>query len=392
LQPNGLRQGRGIIKMASVSRRQVLLGGGLALGSGLIPGVNLISSALGEEIPRPDYTVRVCYNENPWGPSRVALQAMADSFKYSNLYGGADRRSMLALVGRLNNIPADHISMGTGSGEILRTAGLLASMQDGSVVCADPTYHDLIRYAGNTGSEIIRVAVDENFHTDLNAMYKAIRRDTKCVYLVNPNNPIPSIIEKNELRDFVLEVSKKRMVFVDEAYFEFVDNPDYSTMMDLVRDGHKNIVVSRTASKIHGMAGLRVGFGFAHPELAKEINTRKTGAMSVLSMNAAYAAYQNNEFQNFTIRKNKESLAIIEAMHEELGHRYVKSNTNFSFFETGHDVEEVNDAFLREGIIVGRAFPPMTKWLRVSMAKPHEMEYFVQTYKKLYGSKKGAMN
>jgi histidinol-phosphate aminotransferase len=371
--------------MANLSRRQVLLGGGLALGSGLIPGVNLLRSAYAEEIPRPDYMVRVCYNENPWGPSRVSLQAMADSFKYANLYGGADRESMLNLIGGLNNVPADHISMGTGSGEILRTAGLLASMQDGSVVCADPTYHDLVRYAGNTGSEIIRVPVDENFKTDLNAMYKAIRRDTKCVYLVNPNNPIPSIIEKNELRDFVLEVAKDRMVFIDEAYYEFVDNPDYETMMGLVRDGHKNIVVSRTASKIHGMAGLRVGFGFAHPELTREINTRKTGAMSVLSLNAAYAAYQNDEFQKFTLRKNKESLAIVEAMHEELGHRYVKSNANFSFFETGHDVQEVYDAFLKEGIIVGRAFPPMTKWLRISMAKPHEMKYFVQTYKKLYG-------
>jgi histidinol-phosphate aminotransferase len=258
-------------------------------------------------------------------------------------------------------------------------------MQNGSVVCADPTYHDLIRYAGNTGSEIIRVPLDENFNSDLNAMYQAIRRDTRCVYLVNPNNPVPSIIEKNALRDFVLEVSKDRMVFVDEAYHEFVDNPEYETMMDLVRDGHRNIVVSRTASKIHGMAGLRVGFGFAHPELTREINKRKTGAMSILSLNAAYAAYQNDDFQIFTIQKNRESLAVIEAMHEELGHRYVKSNANFSFFETGHEVQEVHDAFLREGIIVGRAFPPMTKWLRISMAKPDEMRYVVQTYKKLYG-------
>ncbi|NGX45608.1 MAG: hypothetical protein K940chlam2_00764, partial [Chlamydiae bacterium] len=202
---------------------------------------------------------------------------------------------------------------------------------------------------------------------------KAIRTDTTCVYLVNPNNPIPSIIEKNALREFVLEISQDRMVFVDEAYFEFVDNSDYATMMGLVRDGHKNIVVARTASKIHGLAGLRIGFGFAHPGLISEIKIRKTGDVNALGVEAAYASYQDQEFQDFTLRKNKESLAIVEGMHEELGHRYVKSNANFSFFETGRNVNKVRAAFLNEGIMVGRPFPPMLDWLRVSMAKPEEI-------------------
>lgn len=369
--------------MAGISRRQILLGGGALLGSGMVPGFSLVGSAFGSDIPRPDYMIRAGTNENPWGPSRVAIQAINRSLHMSNKYGG-DRRRLISLVAGINNVPSDHVAVGTGSGEILKVAALIATLDRGSIVCADPTYHDLVRYAGRVGSDIIRVPVDEGLGTDLDAMRKAIRSDTQCVYLVNPNNPIPSIIEKNALREFVLEISQDRMVFIDEAYYEFVENPDYGTMMDLVRDGHKNIIVARTASKIHGLAGLRIGFGFAHPDLITEINNRKTGNINVLGLEAAYASYQDEEFQRFTIRKNKESLAIVEGMHEELGHRYVKSNANFTFFETGRDVREVNAAFRKEGIMVGRPFPPMLDWLRVSMAKPDEMRYFVQTYKKLY--------
>lgn len=369
--------------MGTVSRRQILLGGGALLGASMVPGSNVIRAAFGEELPRPDYIIRAGFNENPWGPSRVALQAIADSIKMSNLYGG-DRRSLIEVVANINNVSVDHVCVGTGSGEILRTAGMLASMDNGSVVAADPTYHDLIRYAEHAGSEIIRVPVHpETRHIDLNAMHNAIRKDTRCVYLVNPNNPIPSIIEKNALRDFILDVTRERMVFVDEAYFEYVDNPHYSTMMDLVRNGQQNLVVSRTASKIHGLAGMRIGFGFAHPDLIERIDNAKTGALNVLGLNAARESYLDDEFQKFTLRKNRESLDIVEGMADDLGVPYIKSNANFTFLHTGRDVVELQRAFMDEGIMVGRPFPPMTDWLRVSMAKPQEMRYFVQVYRKL---------
>jgi len=370
--------------MGQLTRRQLLLGGGALLGAGAMPG--LIGSAAGADLPRPGHVIRAGTNENPWGPSRVALRAILNGVDYSNQYGGGGVREPFArLMSELNDVPVDHLTIGTGSGEILKMGGMLASMESGSVVCADPTYQDLVRYAGRAGAEIIRVPVDEHLHIDLEAMASAIRRDTRLVYLVNPNNPIPAIIEKNALRDFVVEISKDRMVFVDEAYFEFVEDPDYGTMLDLIREGRKNIIVTRTASKIHGLAGLRVGFGHAHPDLISEINNRKTGQMNVLGLVAAYASYQDREFQDFTLRMNKESLAIVEGMFDELGLRYVKSNANFCFFENNRDVREYNSVMLQHGIMSGRPFPPMTMWSRVSMAKPDEMRYFVQTYRNLYG-------
>lgn len=371
--------------MADLSRRQLLLGGGAMLGASLVPP--LVQQAIAQELPRPERVIRAGTNENPYGPSRVALQAINDAIKLSNKYGRGSRRALVELVAQINGVTAEHVSLATGSGEILKTGGLMASWDKGSIVCADPTYHDLVRYAGNTGSEIIRVPVKNDMSCDLEAMASAIREDTSMVYLVNPNNPTPTLIFYDELRDFVLEVSKTRMVFVDEAYFEYVEDPRYGSMIDLVGEGHKNIIVARTASKIHGLAGLRVGFGFAHPEHIERINQLKTGGGNQLGIEAAYASYQDNEFQDFTRRKNRESMAIVERMFDELGVRYVKSETNFTFFETGIPVEELNAALLERGIMSGRPFPPFTTWSRISMQTPEEMRYYVQTFKELFANR-----
>jgi histidinol-phosphate aminotransferase len=243
----------------------------------------------------------------------------------------------------------------------------------------------LVRFAESNGAEIIKVPVADNLGIDLEAMKKAMRKDTKIVYIVNPNNPIPSILAKKELEDFVKEVSKKCMVFVDEAYYEYVEDPSYGSMIDLVRAGQKNLIVTRTASKIHGMAGLRVGFGFGHVDLLKKLSQIQTGQMNVLGLAGAAASYKDTEFQNFTRRKTRESKLIMEEMIKDLGLRTTKSHANFVFFETGRAVEEINGELKEKGIISGRPFPPYLKWSRVSLQKPEEMRYFAQTYKQLFG-------
>ena len=378
--------------MGNLSRRQVLLGGGAIVGAGLAPVIsattgssafNLISTALGANIAKPDQPIRMSSNENPYGPSRVALQAIAENIHLTNRYT-ADPANLIKVVANINNISPDHVMTGTGSSEILNVAGMLVGLRQGSVVCADPTYQSLLDYSENAGVEIIRVRVAEGLNADLDGMRKAVRSDTNMMYIVNPNNPIPTVIEKNAMKAFVLEQAADRLVFVDEAYHEFVDNPDYESMIGLVAAGHNNIIVSRTASKIHGLAGMRVGFGFAHPDLINEMKMRRTGQETVLGLAAAYASYQDMEFQDFSRRKNKESLAIVEGMCDDLGVRYAKSNTNFTFIETGVENAVVQEMMLKEGIMTGRLFPPFTTWSRVSMSTPEDMQYFVQVFRKLF--------
>ena len=378
--------------MGNLTRRQILLGGGAIVGAGLVPvipattgssALSLISTALGANIPKPDQPIKMSSNENPYGPSRVALQAIAKNIHLTNRYA-ADPADLIKVVAKINNISADHIMTGTGSSEILNVAGMLVGLREGSVVCADPTYQSLLRYAENAGVEILRVRVAEGLNADLEGMRKAVRSDTNMMYIVNPNNPIPSVIEKNKMKEFVLEQAEDRLVFVDEAYHEYVDNPDYESMLGLVAEGHNNIIVSRTSSKIHGLAGMRVGFGFAHPDLINEMKMRRTGQETVLGLAAALASYQDMEFQNFSRRKNKESLAIVEGMCEDLGIRYAKSNTNFTFIETGIENAVVQKMMLEQGIMTGRLFPPFTTWTRVSMSTPEHMQYFVQVFRKLF--------
>ena len=370
-----------------INRRNLLWGGASVAGAALAErltgsSIRFMNSAVAQ-IAAPSAPIRMSSNENPYGPSKLAIEAMQAAFSQSNLYGGIGNQ-IVALQAQIENVPPESITISAGSGELLQAAGILASLDEGSIVAPYPTFGQLLRAAEDMGSEIINVPVDESMHIDLNAMYAAIRPDTKMVYLCNPNNPIPSIIEKKALEDFVRTVAKDRLVFIDEAYYEYVDNPEFSSMMPLITEGVNNVIVARTASKIHGFAGLRVGFGFAHPELIERINMVKTGSISILAQHAALVAYGDKEFQDFARARNKEGLAIVEGMFDELGLRYIKSNANFVFFETGIDNETFRASMRQANIMVGRMFQPYPTWARVSIAKPEEMQYFVQTYKTLY--------
>jgi histidinol-phosphate aminotransferase len=371
-----------------LSRRRLLFGSAALAGVTALDkfsgrSSSLISSASAEQL-MPAAPIRMSSNENPYGPSPKAIEAMQGAFSQSNLYGGINNLIVEELA-KVEGVPTSCITLSAGSGELLQAGGVLASLEPGSIVAPYPTFGQLTGAAERMGSEIINVPVDENMHIDLDAMYAAIRPDTKMVYLCNPNNPLPTVIEKKAMEDFVRTVAKDRLVFVDEAYYEYVDgNPDFSSMMHLIAEGVDNVIVARTASKIHGFAGLRVGFGYAHPDLIQRLNKVKTGSISILSQHAALAAIKDKGFQDFSRAKNKEGLALVEGMCEELGLRYVKSNANFAFFETGIEGDVFRQAMREHNILVGRTFQPYPTWARVSIAKPEEMAYFVETYKKLY--------
>ncbi|MBT5072246.1 MAG: aminotransferase class I/II-fold pyridoxal phosphate-dependent enzyme, partial [Kordiimonadaceae bacterium] len=206
----------------------------------------------------------------------------------------------------------------------------------------------------------------------------------KLIYLCNPNNPIPSIIEKNALKDFCIEMSKRALIVIDEAYYEYVSNPDFASMKDLVTE-HKNIIICRTASKIHGFAGVRIGFAFAHPDTMRLITGPFNLSLSNVAVAGAVESYQDTEYMNFIKQKNRESMDILEKMFEEFGYEYIKSNSNFAFFNAGRPSTEVATALREHGIMSGRPFPPFTNWVRMSTVKPEEMQYVVDAYKKEFG-------
>lgn len=292
---------------------------------------------------------------------------------------------LFRVLSEIEGVERENMTFSGGSGEILKTLGLITAVEGGSVLAADPTYHDLIRYAERRGVNVIRVPVDDNMTIDLDAMRAAYTDDVSLIYLVNPNNPLPTIMEKNKLKEFCLEMSQKCLVFIDEAYHEYVQNPDYETMVPLAVT-NDNIIVTRTASKIHGFAGIRLGIAYASPAWIKKLRGFMTGGTNQLAVAGAAASYKDIETQDFIRRKNQESLAIIYELFEKHNVRHIKSNANFTFFETGQEIAEVRKKFRENGIVVGRPFPPFTTWCRVSMGKPEDMRYFAEVYEKIFVS------
>src|SRR6266480_466454 len=208
--------------------------------------------------------VRLSANENPYGPCPKALQAMADSFGVACRYPDEHNNVLIDKLAKLNGVNHDQILLGDGSGEILKLcAETFTGPQNGKLVAADPTFEAILNNASANGAEVVKVPLTSSFAHDLPKMLAVAKGG--LIYVCNPNNPTASITPKDELRDFVAKTARETMILVDEAYFHYADSPQYDSVIALVKD-HPNLIVSRTFSKIYGMAGLRCGYCVAQKE------------------------------------------------------------------------------------------------------------------------------
>lgn len=368
-----------------LTRREWLVGGAAVAGSMIATSVaNAQTVAAPNLNPTPENPIRAGFNENVYGHSLKAKKVMLEAAETAHLYDFFSQRTLKEVISKMENLSGDHIAIENGSTPFLEKAVYEAAIKQGSVLYPDPTYGSVPGTARMLGVETKAVPVGEDMHIDLEAMRAAMTDDVKIIYLCNPNNPIPSIIEKNALRDFCIEMSKRALILIDEAYYEYVDNPDFASMKDLVTE-HQNIIVCRTASKIHGFAGVRIGFAFAHPNTMRKIAGPFNLSLNNVAVAGAVESYQDTEYMNFVKQKNRESMDILEKMFADLNLRYVKSNSNFAFFHAGRPSTEVSQELRKFGILSGRPFPPFTDWVRMSTVKPEEMQYVADKYRELFG-------
>jgi histidinol-phosphate aminotransferase len=185
------------------------------------------------------------------------------------------------------------------------------------------------------------------------------------------------------LIDFCNSVSKRAVVFSDEAYYEYIEDPNYPSMIELVKKG-ENVVVSKTFSKVFGMAGMRIGYLIAKPELAQIIRRNIVAMSNVYAIEGAKEALLDHEFPQFSIQKNKEARTLIYNTLDYLKLPYIKSSTNFVFFKSGKNINELGAQMLEKGISIGRAFPPFYDWCRISTGTLEETELFSQSLISLY--------
>jgi len=374
----------------SIMDRRSWLKRGSAIGAlSLLGGKEIVSTLSAYEReqfnPRPfAEPIALNFNENPFGPSQNVRKVMTANFDQGCRYPDAILDELIDMIAAKEGVPANHIVVGGGSTEGLKVTGLTYANNGGEIIAARPTFLAMMNYAQQWGATINWVDLDDRLTHDIDEMEKRISIKTKLVFLCNPNNPTSTILEKDRLVDFVSSAARKTMVFSDEAYYDFIEEPNYPSMVELVKRG-ENVIVSRTFSKVYGLAGLRIGYLIAKPEIARTLRKNMVANSNVLAIQAAKEALRDDEFYQFSLAKTKEGKRLMYEAMDKLNLKYIESHTNFIFFRTGKNIAAFNADMLKKGVKVGRPFPPYVNWCRISTGTIEEVNHFNKSLLEVLG-------
>lgn len=370
-----------------LSRRDWLRSASLFGGMTLLTGGAAVSELSAEEVkkfnPRPFNTpIRLGSNENPYGPSAAMRKAMTDCYDNSCRYPWSYNSVLQDMIAKKEGVTSDHIVLVAGSTEGLKITGITYAGKGDEIISGLPTFLSMMEYAKVWGADINWVPLNKDLDYDLEEIEKRISSKTKLVFLCNPNNPTGKLLDKKAVMDFCESSCKKTMIFSDEAYYDYIEDPDYPSMIELVKKG-ENVIVSKTLSKVYGLAGIRMGYLVAKPEIAQKLRERVVANTNIMAIEAGKAALKDDDFYKFSLAKNLECRKMIESTLDELGLEYIPSQANFVFFHAKQDVSQLAAKMLDKGIIIGRPFPPMNDWCRVSTGTVEEVAFFNQALKEV---------
>lgn len=364
--------------------RNSALGGGMALLGG-IPSLYALTPEERKKFnPRPlEKTIKLSSNENPYGPSEQVREAIKSSFDIACRYPYSYADELAEMLAKKEGVTREQIIITGGSTEALKACGITFAANGGEIIAGKPTFLAMMTYASQWGAKVKWIPVNEEMQYDMPAINDAISNKTGLVFLCNPNNPTSTLLPKDVLLEYSEAIAKKTVLFSDEAYYDFIEDPEYPSLVSMVHEG-KNVVVSRTFSKVYGMAGLRIGYLVTTPELAEKIRSRVMAYSNVPAIQGAKAALADEEFYNFSLKKNKEAKQMICNTLDALGLEYKPSHTNFVFFHSGKPIRELHKAMLDKGVQIGRPFPPFTDWCRISTGTLEEVQRFCDGLKEIY--------
>lgn len=330
--------------------------------------------------------VKLASNENPLGMPESARQAMLQAMAESARYPDGNGFDLKATLTAKYDVPQDWITLGNGSNDILELAAHAFVQPGQSVVYAQYSFAVYPLATQAVGGRAIVVPAKSYGH-DLPAMAQAITKDTRLVFIANPNNPTGTFIPAPEIEAFLKQVPPQVVVILDEAYNEFLAPELQYDSITWVRQ-YPNLLVSRTLSKAYGLAGLRVGFGIAQPAITDLLNRiRQPFNVNSLAQAAAVAALNDTAFVQKSAQVNRDGYHQLTNTFDELGLEYVPSYGNFVLVKVGDDDDagaRINLALLKQGIIVrpvGNYGLP--QWLRISIGLPDENAAFIAALKKV---------
>lgn len=320
---------------------------------------------------------RLCWNENPFGPSPLATEAFMAKAKEGNYYAWPYLNDLIDVIAEKEGVKKSQIMMGPGSSDMLEKTAIVAFHKGGNIVSADPCYMSLVNVAKSFNSDWKPIRLTDDYQHNLIEMEKAIDENTKLVYITNPNNPTGTCTDPEKMKAFCRKVSSRVPVFIDEAYLDLTDGGLDNSVAPLISEGY-NVMVARTFSKIHGMAGLRIGYMLAQEETLEKINDITRGGMGITgpSIAAASASLADKEFLSESKSKIKAARTYMTEYLDSKGFNYMPSETNFIIFPIDLDGNEFLTQIYERKIAV-RCFDFWGKnWCRVSMGTPEEMKIF----------------
>ncbi len=321
-------------------------------------------------------------NENPYGPFPSAMEALVEARSVAMRYPDYWSDQIQEKVAEHHDVDPAMVVVTCGSTEVLKLAAQAFLAPGRRLVMAEPTFEAIAYYGRQTGADIVKVPVTGDHRHDFEAMAGAAEERPGLVYVCNPNNPTGVLDAKAEVEKLVARVPRESIVLVDEAYFHYVEDPGYGTMLDAVKAG-KNVVIARTFSKVFGMAGLRLGYAVARKELMMQMRPHQVmESANVLACAAALASLGDEAevARQRTLNNQTRAYAVDEM--KKGGRACIPSHANFFCVHVAQPARPVIAAFRDEGISVGRFFPGLPEHIRVSIGSPEEMQKFVAAFDK----------
>jgi len=356
----------------------------IGAGSILINPKEILASTSNElNLALNEGIVRLSSNENPYSPSPKMKKALENIGPLLCRYPNASFSGLEAKIAEREGIDPACVVVTSGSREGLKAVGLIKSLEGGEISTCLPTYKALLTYAEHWGALLRISPLTDEYMFNLHGIKESINDNTKMVFVCNPNNPTGTLLDRTALEDFCKEVSQRTTVFVDEVYFDYIEEEGYPSMKHLIAEG-RDIIIARTLSKVYGLAGARIGYLMTSPENAQKIRAALMSGTNILGLTLAEVAMEDESFKQYSLSKNQQCKSIIYKTLDELGLKYLKSHTNFVFFETKRDIADVQASFLSHGVQVGRAFAPYMDWCRISTGKVEEVEEFAVAAKRIF--------
>lgn len=368
-----------------LSRRGFLRSASIAAAASAVLELPALAAPLQVEAAHrgdlPPDAIKLSNNENAYGPSPRSMAAMQTAVMEGNRYPDRYNRQLVESLAAFHNVKPERVLLGCGSMDILRAATGAFLGPGKALIMPQPTFEAIAEYSNPMGASTLKVPLDSKYAHDLDAMLASATKQPSLIYVCNPNNPTGTITPRKDLETFVGKLPTNAVVLMDEAYHHFaIGTPGYESFLDRPMEDER-MIVCRTFSKVYGLAGMRIGYAVGSGETLKRLRAfRSMECQNVAGVRAANAGLADQDYVRMAIQRNAADRQEFFRQAQARGLRPIDSRANFIMMPASRPAQKVIDFFEKRNIIIGRKFPPMDNYVRISLGKPEEMRQFWQVW------------